>query len=338
MKALIWVADGKMKIDDVPEPEPREGWVLLRVSQTGICGSEVSAYLGLNELRRPPLIMGHEFSGIVEKTAGIENEMEGKLVAVNPLVTCGKCIFCISGLRNLCPHRQIVGAAFQGSFAEFVCVPADSCYPVGNPMCGALAEPLATAIRAVDRCNLATDDRAMVFGMGIIGLFILKLLRYKGVRECIVADLNEQRLRTARASGASHVINMSGKKATEEMLKYFDGGVDFSFDAVGVETTRSYCISVLRSGGKAVFVGNHDNTTRIDGNTVVRREITVEGSYAYTDREFQRSVKLAQTDFIGSSPEWLTVRSLKEGPTIFSELASNKIPYSKVILKSRGKG
>jgi threonine dehydrogenase-like Zn-dependent dehydrogenase len=334
MKALIWVADGEMKIDDVPKPKPREGWVLLRVSQTGICGSEVSAYLGLNELRRPPLIMGHEFSGVVEKTVGGRDEMEGKLVAVNPLVTCGKCTFCTSGLRNLCPHRQIVGAAFQGSFAEFVCVPADSCYPVGNPTDGALAEPLATAMRAVGKCNLAEDDRAMVFGVGIIGLFILKLLRYKGVKECIVADLNEQRLRTAKASGASHVINMSRKGAVEEMVKYFDGGVDFSFDAVGVETTRSYCIDVLRSGGKAVFIGNHENTTRIDGNTVVRREIAVEGSYAYTDREFQRSVKLAQTDFIGNSPEWLTVRSLKEGPTIFSGLASNKISYSKVILKS----
>lgn len=334
MKALVWVANAEMKVENVPEPRPPSGWMVLRVSHTGICGSEVAAYMGLNELRKPPLIMGHEFSGTVESTVEGKEWMAGKTVSVNPLVGCGSCRFCVSGLRNLCAKRKIIGAAFDGSFAELVCVPADSCHVAASPINGALAEPLATAIRAVDRCNLSPSDSAVVFGMGIIGLFILKLLKLRRIGNVVAVDTNAQRLRSADICGATRAVNMLSKDADGDLLDYAGDGFDFSFDAVGIGATRSRCTDLLRSGGKSVFVGNHEDISSIRANTVVRREISIEGSYAYSDHQFENAVHLAQTDFVESDPVWLAVRRLEDGPSTFSALASNSLGQAKIMLKS----
>ncbi len=329
----MWVSDGKMAVEDVGMPEAIEGWSLIKVSRSGICGSEVAAFQGLNELRKPPLIMGHEFSGTVESAASDDmEELTGRMVAVNPMVTCGKCYYCRSGLRNLCPDRQIVGAAFPGSFGEYVHVPPGSCYPVGDATAGALAEPLATALRAVGKCNIGVGDGAIVFGMGIIGLFLLRLLKRMGISKCVAADINEARLSTAKQLGASLTVDMREKDAAGYVADYFGSGADFSFDAVGIAATRSGCIMATRRGGKAVFVGNHEKDTGIDGNTIVRGEISVEGSYAYTDNEFARAVELAQSGFMGPSAPWLRVCGIEEGPDIFERLSTNRISESKVIM------
>ncbi len=333
MKALVWVAKNEMKIEEVPKPEPPAGWVLVRVSMSGVCGSEVAAYLGLNELRVPPLTMGHEFSGVVEKIgAGSPEHLKERLVAANPMVTCGHCMYCLSGLRNLCHERKIIGAAFPGSFAEYVAVPASSCYPVENPAAGAISEPLATALRAVDKCNLRTGDSAVVFGMGIIGLFILKLLRRRGVDDCTAVDMNEERLKTARIMGATRVVNGRDSNTLLSLRSAAGQGADFSFDAVGVESTREQCVSVIRRGGKAIFIGNHEATSRIGANSIVRGELVIEGSYAYTDAEFSKAVTLAGTDFLDDRQKWITMEPLDNGPVVFSKLASNLIGSSKVML------
>ncbi|MBX8635105.1 MAG: alcohol dehydrogenase catalytic domain-containing protein [Thermoplasmata archaeon] len=333
MKALVWVAKNEMKIEDVPKPEPPAGWVLVRVFMSGVCGSEVAAYLGLNELRVPPLTMGHEFSGVVEKIgAGSPEHLKERLVAVNPMVTCGHCMYCLTGLRNLCHERKIIGAAFPGSFAEYVAVPASSCYPVENPAAGAISEPLATALRAVDKCNLRTGDSAVVFGMGIIGLLILKLLRRRGVNDCTAVDVNEERLKTARIMGATRVVNGRDSNTLLSLRSAAGQGADFSFDAVGVESTREQCVSVIRRGGKAIFIGNHEATSRIGANSIVRGELVIEGSYAYTDAEFSKAVTLAGTDFLDDRQKWITMEPLDNGPVVFSKLASNLIGSSKVML------
>ncbi|MBX8643995.1 MAG: alcohol dehydrogenase catalytic domain-containing protein [Thermoplasmata archaeon] len=322
-----------MKIGKVEKPEPGRGWVLLRVAVSGICGSEVSAYQGLNELRTPPLTMGHEFSGkIVAVGEGVTDDYIGRLVAVNPLVTCGKCSYCISGLRNLCMERKIIGAAFPGSFAEYVAVPASSCFPVDDEVAGALVEPLATSLRAVERSELKVGDRVVIFGMGIIGLFILKLVKMKGASECIGVDINDARLKTAEKLGASSVINIRDKKIMADLSSRIEDGANISFDAVGIESTRDECIRVLMRDGVSVYVGNHENYSKIEANKVVRGEITIKGSYAYTDMEFSRAARLAQTGLLDDRSEWLKLLPLSEGAKAFRDLAANKVPYAKIAL------
>ncbi len=136
MRALVWTAIKRMEIKDVEKPRPGPGWVLLRVMYTGICGSDVSGFLGgLNELRKPPLIMGHEFTGIVEEVGpNVPKDIIGKLFAVNPIVGCGHCRYCKMGLKNLCIERKIIGIDYPGAYAEYVLAPYDNLYPVSDPV------------------------------------------------------------------------------------------------------------------------------------------------------------------------------------------------------------
>src|SRR5262249_54480951 len=128
MKAVVWLGPRRMELQSVPEPTPRPGEAILRVDAVGICGSELSGYLGQNSLRVPPLVMGHEFAGTVGAIgADLVSLRIGDRVTVNPLIGCGECALCRLGLENLCPKRQIIGIHRPGAFAEQVAVPATCC-------------------------------------------------------------------------------------------------------------------------------------------------------------------------------------------------------------------
>lgn len=128
MKALVWEGPRIMNMREAPEPTAAEDEVVLRVAYAGICGSELSGYLGHNALRKPPLIMGHEFAGAIVELGGRALEINpalavGTRVTVNPLQYCGECIYCLKGVNQLCVSRKLIGAARPGAFAQFVSVP-----------------------------------------------------------------------------------------------------------------------------------------------------------------------------------------------------------------------
>src|SRR3954469_14936029 len=146
MKAVVWLGPRRMELQNEPEPQPQHSEVILRVGAVGICGSELSGYLGQNSLRVPPLVMGHEFAGTITVVgAGVTDLAIGDRVTVNPLTGCGVCALCQLGMENLCPKRQIIGIHRRGAFAELFTAPAASCtrLPAGlSLVAGALAEPL----------------------------------------------------------------------------------------------------------------------------------------------------------------------------------------------------
>ena len=155
MKALVWEGPRVMNLRDEKEPTPAMGEVLVRIAYAGICGSELSGYLGHSSLRVPPLIMGHEFSGeVVAFGEGAQARNPGlkigARVTVNPLVTCGTCFYCTRGLNHLCTTRKLIGAHRPGAFAEFVTAPAELALLLPNDMSyqlGAMTEPAAVAVR-----------------------------------------------------------------------------------------------------------------------------------------------------------------------------------------------
>ncbi|WP_242848362.1 2-dehydro-3-deoxy-L-rhamnonate dehydrogenase [Sulfobacillus thermosulfidooxidans] len=329
MKTLTWTANETMSILSVPESMPEPGWIALRVAGVGICGSELSGYLGHNELRKPPLIMGHEFSGVVEDVGdGVTNVKIGDLVTANPLVTCGKCLHCLQGERQRCDSRRIIGIDFPGAYAERVVVPAHQCYLVKEPIDGALVEPLACAVRAVGLARLKVGDTAVVIGAGIIGLMTVRLLELSGAGRIVVVEPNDKRLKIAQLWGATEIVPNLDALVTDNRTK----GVDCVIDAVGLSVTRRDSLNVLRRGGRAVWIGLHEALTHLDGNQIVRDELEVRGSFCYTDDEFIRAVRLINSQrFLPLNRQWLDVRSVEEGPTAFKELVSGS-PFAKIIL------
>lgn len=310
---------------DAPRPRPHPGWVVLRVAAVGICGSELGGYLGHNELRKPPLVMGHEFSGIVEEVGeGVEGVEPGRLVTANPLVSCGSCRHCRSGNRQLCARRKIIGIDYPGAFAEWVAVPASAVYPVPDPVLGALVEPFACALRAVRLAEVEVGDEALVIGAGIIGLMTAKALGLAGARRVIVADPNSRRREAARAWGASDLA---------ETVLTGVSDLDVVVDAVGFGATRRDALGVLRRGGRLVWIGLHENETTLPGNGMVRDEVTVRGSFCYRDEEFARAVALiTEGSALPTGREWLDVRPLASGDEAFREQAEGPAPFAKIVL------
>jgi L-iditol 2-dehydrogenase len=199
MEALVWTAPRVMEMQRLPVPVPADGDVLLRVSAAGICGSELSGYLGQSSIRVPPLVMGHEAAGVLVADADLvlgdgSPARAGTRVAFNPLIVCGECDRCRAGRSSVCRNRRLIGAHRPGAYAGYVAVPAAQCFPLPahvSDVAGSLAEPLACGVRAVSLALPA--ERLLVLGAGPIGLCCLLAARAAGVQQVMVSDIASRR-------------------------------------------------------------------------------------------------------------------------------------------------
>src|SRR5438270_9787070 len=211
MKALVLKRYQQFSYEEAPTPEPGLDEVLVAVKACGICGSDVHGMDGSTGRRRPPIIMGHEASGII---ANVGNEVTGwkpgDAVTFDSTLYCGECAFCQRGEINLCDRRRVLGVSCEeyrqhGAFAEMVVVPQHVLYrvPAGLPFEeAALTEPFSIALHAVNRAKVPSDQMAVVIGAGMIGLSLVQALAAKGCRQIVVADIADDRLALARQVGA----------------------------------------------------------------------------------------------------------------------------------------
>jgi threonine dehydrogenase-like Zn-dependent dehydrogenase len=327
MSALVYESPLQMNVRQVPIPVIQPDEVLIRVAYSGICGSELSGYEGKNSLRKPPLIMGHEFSGHVEVIGSAVDRPElkvGTAVTANPLVSCRHCRYCLSGKQHLCPNRKLLGAHLPGSNAEFVVICADALFliPPGLSLAtAALAEPAACAIHAAAFAKPSPDEQALVVGAGPIGLMVIQALADRGVRQIFCIDLNSERLAMAEKLGA--VPGTFESLASQPM--------DIVVDAVGASATRQGCARVVRSGGRIVWIGLHESDTSLPVNDFIRREITTYGSFAYTPIDFDNALQALAQKRITLEDAWTEIESLENGTACYEKLLHGA-PISKIWL------
>jgi len=322
-----------MRLGEVPDPRPEPGWAVVRVAAVGICGSELGAYLGHNELRVPPLVMGHEWGGVVDAVgSGEDRSWLGRPVTVNPLVSCGRCRACRRGQRQLCVERRIIGIDFPGAFAERVAVPVTALWPVSDPVLGALVEPLACAVQAVRHAGVGPGDAVLVYGAGIIGLMSAWVAKIAGADRVFMVDTNQERLKKALTWGVDGLLTAGVDDVAEAVRDLGDGGPDIVIDAVGAEVTRREAAGLVRRGGRVVLVGLHDGGAPLPGNRLVRDEVAVTGSFCYTDEAFRVARDLVEAGRIPTGREWLDLRPLAAGDAAFREQALGPAPYAKILL------
>ena len=329
---MVWTAPRVFELRETAVPRPSIGEALLRTRYAGICGSDLSGYLGMNSLRHPPLVMGHEFTGeVVETGSGVENPRPGDLVTVNPLVGCGNCPSCRAGRPQLCQDFSFIGIHRPGAYAEFVAVPAKACHPVGDPLIGCLAEPLACGIRAVRLAAVEVGDSVAIFGAGIIGLFALRMATLAGARQRILVDKNERRLEIGTQFGATHLL-LAEDDAAETIHRATGGGAHRVIDAVGLPFTRRQGLAALRPGGTLVLIGLHEDEVKLPGNVIVRKEFELKGSFAYTDDDFLRALATLGDGAISLDRDWLDVRGMERIKQAFDEQIDGPALYPKIAL------
>lgn len=341
MHALVWEGPRQMHLRETATPEPASAEVLIRVAYSGICGSELGGYLGHNSLRKPPLIMGHEFAGEIVAMGAQANAVKpglvvGQRVTVNPLISPPWSKAALKGRHNLTLPRNIIGIHRPGSYAEYVTAPAQNVYPLPAHMSlehAALTEPMACALRAAKLSGVTATDRVLITGLGPIGLLTLQVVRAFGVHQIFATDTDADR----RAMGAhfgAQVLNPKSDNVVEAIKAATgDEGVDAAIDAVGANATRRECIEAVAPGGRVVFTGLHEEESPIQANYIIRNEITIQGSFAYTPLDFEQAFDwLAQGRI--EIDAWLLKAPLVQGGAMFDKLLSSPGPVAKILLVS----
>jgi len=342
MKAIVWHGPGRMTIEERPEPrDPAAGEVIVRPEAVGICGSEVEGYLGHMGNRTPPLVMGHEFAGVVVAAGDGAGAWDGARVAGNPLAGCGSCRLCTAGQENLCPRRTLIGIHHPGAFADLVAAPAANlrALPDGvTARAGALVEPLANGVHAV-RLGLAGEAvrHAVVVGAGTIGLMTLQAALLSEIGHVGVVEPQAQRRERAVALGA-HAAYGAGEAGLAAVRTATDGlGADLVLDAVGAQATRALALELLRPGGQAVCIGLAADDTTLGFHGIVRGQLGLRGSYAYTMADFEQALAWL-ADGRASVGELPAVQPLDDGPEAFARLAEGPPPATvKVFLAGAGR-
>jgi 2-desacetyl-2-hydroxyethyl bacteriochlorophyllide A dehydrogenase len=331
MHALVWEAPQRMNIRKLPIPSPNPDEVLIKVAYVGICGSELSGYLGKNALRVPPLVMGHEFSGEVvnfgTKALLLNPDLEmGQAVTANPMVYCNECEFCHSGQNHLCINRKLIGAHRPGAFAEYITVPAWMIEPLPEGFSlrsGALVEPLACGVRVSGWAGEMAGQSALIAGAGPIGLFGLQTLLINGAKQVFVSDTDADRRNIALTLGGTVVdpLSMDVVKTVRDATQ--NRGVKVAIDAVGKAITRQQCISSVKTGGTIILCGLHEEISSMPVAEVIRREITLQGCFCYTPQNFKSAIELLSSGK-ASLDTWTIEAPLGDGGLWFERLSSGK--------------
>lgn len=332
MRALVWHGPERMSVDELPDPEPEAGEVLLAPEATGVCGSDLEGYLGVQANRTPPLVMGHELAGrVVELGANVPGEWRDRRVAVNPLVPGDDAL---PGIEHLSTRRELIGVHRPGGFASLVRVPVGQlrALPEGaDARLAVLAEPLANGVHAARLARSGIEggptDRAVVIGAGTIGLLTLQAVVNGGAGWVGVLELQDDRRAAALELGATETF------ADPDALRAAIAGhpVDLLFDAVGAEATRGLAVELLRPGGCAVMIGLATDASPVPFHTVVRRGLTVRGSYAYTPDDYDQALAWLLDGRAGLG-RLEAVGPLETGPEVFAELAAGPSSRLKVFL------
>jgi threonine dehydrogenase-like Zn-dependent dehydrogenase len=315
-----------MAVEDMPEPSAKPGEVVVRSEAAGICGSEVEGYLGMMSNRVPPLVMGHEFAGEVTAVGdGVDRAWIGRRVAINPIVGCGRCQYCVRGQRNLCPDRYLVGVAVPGGFAASVAVPERCLFVMPARMdsrLGALVEPLANGVHAIRKGAPEGVTRAVVIGAGTIGLACMQAALLHGIADVFVIERHPAR--------RDHALRL-GARGASDSANEVKPGVELVVDAAGSESTRRIALDLLSPAGTAVFIGMHSDETPLPWRRVVRGNHTIRGVFGYEDADFQHALDLLAEGRAGIGALG-DVLPLDRGPAAFAELAAGPTDDIKVFL------
>jgi len=327
MRALVYTAPKKMLVEDRPRPAVQENEVEIAVDAAGICGSDVSGFLGHSRRRIPPLVLGHELVG---------RTPEGKRVVANPLIHCGHCAACLSGAQNLCSSWRLLGLdRTEGCYAEYVSLPNSHLYEIPDDLSDAravMAEPLANIVHLFRIAAPAPFFRMGIVGGGTMGSLALLAARRLGVREILVQDLSDARLRVARQMGAAAAVNVSSEEGRAETRRFAGDGLDLVLDASGMGAARQAAFDLCRPGGTVVLLGMGAEKSEIDFVTSIRKEHRVVMSFAYTPVDFERSLSLLIGGEIDLTP-WTVEMALEEGQQAFDRITTNPGDTLKILLR-----
>lgn len=329
MKALVNTAPYVLEVKDKPIPEYGPADLLVRVKACAICGSDIKGYSGKTGRRQPPIVMGHEASGVVEAVGpNVVGFEPGDRVCFDSTVYCSKCQYCLSGHVNMCENRQVFGVSEgtyrrHGAMAEYVLVPYWIAVHLPESMSfaqAALVETVSIGVHAANRTPLVLNDTVVIIGAGGVGLVSLQAIALKGAGKVVVTDLSEARLALARQLGADVAIKADSPDLIGQ-LRQATGpeGAAAVIEAVGIQITVDTALEITRKAGALTLVGNVTPRVEIDLQSIVSREISIYGVCA-SNGEYGDCVELVSSGKINVTPLISAYARLEDGQAVFDRL------------------
>lgn len=347
MKALVLEKDKTLRVDNqrkMPSATSPSS-ILIRVAACGVCGSDIPRGFEGGAYHYP-LVMGHEFSGVVWENKEGGRFKKGDRVAIFPLIPCKTCKPCQTGDFAQCTNYNYLGSRSDGGFEEYVTAPEENLFKIPDhvkTLHAAMVEPAAVALHGVRKMNITAGNVGLVIGAGPIGNMTAQWLRIHGCRKVIIIDLDDRKLGIAKDMGFE-VINSRAEDAVKKVLDLTNGeGADKVVEAVGLPVTFLQAIQCTARFGEVVFMGNIHGTFQIgekDFSNILRKELKIYGTWnskivprgnddwstvlEYMDRELQVAPLISDTP------------SLDEGPEIFDSIVNRSRFHNKVIFNIYG--
>jgi L-iditol 2-dehydrogenase len=278
MKAVVLSAVNALAIAEVEKPKPGIKECLIKVLACGICGTDRHIYHGEYPSAKP-VILGHEFGGVIEEVGSNSKFKVGQVVSVDPNIVCGTCPDCVAERTAFCPDLTALGVNINGGLAEYVLTPDSQIYPVKadlNPLHLAFIEPLACSIRGLDLANLKGGEKVAVLGGGVIGLLVVQLAKLAGASEIVLITRQKFRRDVALKIGATRVIDPNSEDVNTAVTN-----MDVVFECAGAVETFKQAQNISRRGGSVIVLGltASDVTLEVNPFNIVVNELRIQGSF-----------------------------------------------------------
>ncbi|MEN1969874.1 galactitol-1-phosphate 5-dehydrogenase [Lentibacillus sp. N15] len=324
MKAAVLHGLGDFRTETVGIPQINDEEVLIKVKYCGICGSDVPRSM-ISGARKYPLILGHEFTGVVAEVGGnVDNFKPGSRVVVAPLIPCSECQHCKAGDYGLCDNYNIIGTGSNGAFAEYVKAPKNHILPIDDNLefeTAAGVEPATIGYHGLQKVNIQPGETVVVMGCGPIGQLTLQWAKVFGASTVIAVDIIDEKLELAKALGVDITINSKKEDAVQKIKEITGGGAAVVAETAGSVITQQQAILAAKKKGRVVFLGITHKGLNLKEKTmehIMRGELTIKGSWNSYTPPYPGLAWQATLDF------------MTKGEIKFKPMISHKIEVDKV--------
>ena len=334
MKALVIERPGEARVVEIEGPETPPGQATMRVRRIGMCGTDLSTYLGRNPLVTYPRIPGHEVAATLERVP--ENALglaEGMDVTMSPYTSCGVCSSCRQGRANSCKRNQTLGVQRDGALCERIAMPLDKLYaaPLSiEELC--LVEPLTVGCHAVSRGRVAGSDVVAIFGCGGVGLGAVAAAAFRGAK-VIGIDIDDRKLELARKAGAREMVHSLKEDVHGRLEELTDGhGPDVVIEAIGRPETFRAAVEEVAFSGRVVYIGYAKEKVDYETKLFVQKELDILGSRNALPRDFEEVIRMLEGGRFPAREAVSATVPLDEAPEILRAWSENPTAFSKIMI------
>lgn len=305
MKAIVYYAPQDIRVETIPGPSCGDDEIRVKVDACAVCGSDLKAYKHGNPRIKPPLVIGHEFTGIVE-TVGkhVDGFSPGDRVVMAVAVSCGQCYYCKEGRPNICASVAVMGFGYPGGMAEYVTIPAIA---VKNGHVvkvqkglkaehAALAEPVGCAVNSAENCHIQQGDTVLVVGAGPMGIINACVVREFGAKKIILAEISETRLQQAQEFDFDRLVNPEHEDLSTVVLEETDGiGADVVIVAAPAAKPQEDALDLVRKRGTVCLFASlpvGQNMLSLDSRKIHYGEIRLVGTSDCTAKQVEKAVDM----------------------------------------------